>query len=40
LLTGAIMPPDFEGQKLTPKVAKQCWVFSFAVCFLSNLPSP
>jgi hypothetical protein len=33
LLNGAIMPPNFEGQKLTPNVAKQRWVFSFAVQF-------
>jgi hypothetical protein len=32
LLNGAIMPPNFEGQKLTPNVAKQHWEFSFAVC--------
>jgi hypothetical protein len=31
LLTGAAMPPNFEGQKSTPNVAKQRWVFSFVV---------
>ncbi len=31
LLTGAAMPTNFEGQKSTPNVAKQRWVFSFVV---------